>query len=139
MLAAVSYKMSLQEFNTLPAAQRVSLRRFGQRSRLYRNDFTLVAATALQVALNTPDRLSLLIVNAGVTNPATVTADGAKTTTQGSVIVSSGGAYALDAIDDGEACGYEFWAISTAGTTLHVEEIVGFGDTVELPPGVTPL
>lgn len=131
--------MGLVEFNALPAAARISLRRFGQRSRLIRSDATLVAATALQLALNTPDRLSILLVNTGAANPATVTADGARTVAQGDVMVASGGAYALDALSDGEACGYEFWGISTAGTTVHVEEIIGYGDTVELPPGVTPL
>lgn len=131
--------MTIEEFNALPAAARVSLRRFGQRTRLYMNDYTLSAATAQEIALNTPDRLDLSIQNTGATNPATITADGGKTVAQGDVVAASGGNYALDALSDGEATGRQAFAISTAGTTLHVEEIVGYGPVVELPPGVTPL
>lgn len=132
-------RMTLDEFANLPTAAQVSIRRYNTRTRLKAGDATLAAAVAATLVGNDPDRIGLVIINTGLSNPFSVTTDDAKTVAQGDTIGPNGGAYKLLAAEDAEGAAREVHGISTAGTTVHIEEIIGYGPLVLLPPEIEPL
>jgi len=130
-----TWRPSFDEFAALPAAQQASIKRFGRLTRLVLNDGTLNAATNANIVPNNPDRVSLLIQNTGQANNLTAVGDATLGVTQGSVLAPNG-AYSSDIVTDGEAVTRSVFGISTAGTTWHSEETIGYGPLIILPPGV---
>ena len=131
--------LTVAEFAAYGAADRLSIRRYGQLTEQVESDVTLAAATVGRLLNSDSDRVSWLLSNSDLTNALAVSGLQAMTFATGVVVGALGGAAARDAVDDGSVVGRELWGISTAGATAHIVVTRCYGDVLIPPPGVGSL
>lgn len=74
-----------------------------------------IGATPVRLLQNDPARMSWVVTNNDTVNGA-VSFDGGKTYGQGFHVLAGGGVISMSVIEDGEAVGWELFAVSETGT-----------------------
>lgn len=99
-------------------------KQFGVNTVTHINPITdTVQTTATKILNNNPDRLAVVIINLG-SNPVYVSVKPDVSTSKGIRLATNGGGLILNAKDDLELVGYEFWAIADGGSsTIFVMEV----------------
>lgn len=115
--------MALPEYKPRSPLEALSLNRFGGRT--YGQEKVIsVTTTRTLVIPNNPNRLFWAMINEGA-NDVRVTNDPNVTASSGWVLAASGGVISMYWEEDGEAVGYEVFALTSAGASnVRVKEII---------------
>lgn len=85
---------------------------------------TAVGTTRVSVLKNNPNRVFAILINESA-NDVRVSIDGSLTSTSGFLLMSNGGLIEISWENDGEATGYELFAISSvAGCNVRAHEVI---------------
>jgi len=87
-------------------------------------NLTSVSATAQKMLNNNPDRVAFVAINLG-SNPIMIAPDESVSSTYGIRLDANGGSLSMYYKEDFELVGFEYWAITTTGTsTLYTIEVI---------------